>query len=250
MKLLLLDLESSPNSAFVWGLWNQNISISQLVDSSRVLCFAAKWYGEDKVIFDSEYKSGALHMIEHAHHLLSEADAVIHWNGTKFDIPVLNKEFLLHGLKPPAPFKEIDLLKTSRKRFKFPSNKLDYVAQALGLGSKVQHRGFQLWVDCMNNKKSAWKEMKEYNIQDVVLLEKVYERFKPWIKHHPNYALHMGVGGISCPVCGSEHIHRRGYAYTVSNRYARYSCSDCGKWFRGSRALPHGEGERAVELHG
>ena len=44
-------------------------------------------------------------MIKGIHKLLDECDAVIHYNGSKFDIPTLNKEFLLHGLHPPAPYK-------------------------------------------------------------------------------------------------------------------------------------------------
>lgn len=250
MKLLFIDIESAPLSAYVWGLWDQNISINQIIDSSGVLCFAAKWYGDDKVIFDSEYKSGPLSMLEHAHALLSEADAVVHWNGTKFDIPVLNKEFIQLRLPPPAPFKEIDLLKTSRKRFKFPSNKLDYVAQALGLGEKVKHSGFQLWVDCMNNKKSAWKEMQEYNIQDVVLLEKVYERFKPWIKHHPNVALYMDSDRPACTVCGSTRVVHRGHNVTTRCKYRRYQCKDCGKWLQGNHQIPLAATERLVEISG
>lgn len=76
-------------------------------------------------------------MLKQIHALLNEADAVVHYNGAKFDIPTLNKEFILHGLPPPAPYKQIDLLRTARSQFKFPSNKLDYIAQALDLGKRL-----------------------------------------------------------------------------------------------------------------
>ena len=176
MKILLLDIETSPNTAHVWGLWNQNVSLNQLMESSYVMCWAAKWLGKKEVMFDSVMENSHTNMIKIIHQLLNECDAVIHYNGSKFDIPTLNKEFLLLGLKPPAPYKEIDLLKTARRKFKFPSNKLDYVAQALGVGKKVKHIGHELWIQCMAKDKKAWAIMKKYNKNDVVILEKVYNK--------------------------------------------------------------------------
>jgi DNA polymerase III epsilon subunit-like protein len=94
----------------------------------------------------SSILNGKKTMLKKIHSLLDECDAVIHYNGTRFDIPTLNKEFLEAGMPPPSPYHQIDLLKTSRKEFRFPSNKLDYVARALGLGQKTKHEGFELWI--------------------------------------------------------------------------------------------------------
>ena len=202
MKILLLDIESSPNVALVWGLWQQNVGINQLMESSYVLCWAAKWLGEKEIFFDSTHKSKPAKMLKGIHELLDRADAVVHYNGTKFDIPTLNKEFLLHRLNPPSPYKQIDLLRTVRSSFRFPSNKLDYVAQRLGLGQKHAHEGHDLWVKCMNKDKEAWKRMEEYNIQDVLVLEDVYNRLLPWIKNHPNAGIVHGLSHV-CPSCSS-----------------------------------------------
>lgn len=238
MKLLFLDIETAPHTAHVWGLWQQNVGINQLLDSGYVMCWAAKWYGDTNLEFDSVFSSSPKKMLKRIHTLLDEADAVVHWNGSKFDIPTLNKEFIKHGMTPPAPYKQIDLLRTSRSQFKFPSNKLDYVAQALRLGKKVQHRGHELWIACMNHDPQAWEEMEVYNKQDVILLEKIYERFKPWIKSHPNYELY-GSSNIEygCPTCGSGEAVKRGYAYTRAGQYQRYKCKACGTWSRGTKAI-------------
>jgi hypothetical protein len=40
MRILLLDCETAPNTAYVWGMWKQNVSVSQLTDSSFVMCWA------------------------------------------------------------------------------------------------------------------------------------------------------------------------------------------------------------------
>lgn len=235
MKILLLDIETAPNLAYVWGLWEQNIGTNQIVDSGYVLCWAAKWLGEDKMHFDSIKKSGAKKMLKGIRELINEADVIVHYNGTKFDIPTLNKEFLLHGMPPPAPYKQVDLLRVSRQQFRFQSHKLDYVAKSLGFSGKAKHAGFQLWVDCMANKPEAWRKMEEYNKQDVTELEKVYMRFRPWIKNHPNHNVYDHV--VGCPACGGEKFQRRGVAVAQNVTYHRYQCTSqgCGKWFRGGK---------------
>lgn len=232
MKILLLDIETAPHMAAVWGLWQQNVSITQLIKPGYTLCWAAKWYGNKEVEFDSIKQSSPKRMVRRIHRLLNEADAVVHYNGTKFDIPTLNKEFLLQGLNPPAPYKQIDLLKTARSRMRLASNKLDFLAQALGLGQKTKHKGFELWLECMARNPDAWETMRKYNINDVVLLEKVYERLLPWIKGHPNISLH--TGDMVCPHCGSAKYQNRGSAITAAGKYARMQCSGCGTWFRGN----------------
>jgi DNA polymerase III epsilon subunit-like protein len=166
------------------------------------------------------------------HKLMDEADAIVHYNGARFDVPTLNKEFLEQGMPPPSPAKPIDLLKTAKRRFRFPSNKLDFISTHLGLGSKTKHKGHQLWIDCLAGKEAAWRVMERYNKQDVRLLEKVYVRMLPWIPNHPNRGAYDGVAG--CPHCGKNHIQRRGFAVTTSKRYPRFQCADCGTWFRGT----------------
>lgn len=239
MKILLLDIESAPNIAYVWGLFKQNISISQIVDSGYILSWAAKWLGEKEIMFDSVHKSKPKVMLKRVHKLLDEADAVIHYNGTRFDIPTLNKEFLLYRMTPPSSYRQIDLFNTAKNRFRFASNKLDYIAQQLGVGKKHAHEGFELWVKCMAGDNEAWKRMEEYNKQDVVLLEGVYEVFRPWIKSHPNYGLYRKADGIMCPACGGGSLVRRGFAFTTTGSYQRYQCKSCGHWSRDRSGVSH-----------
>jgi hypothetical protein len=233
VKLLFLDIETSPNVAFVWGIWNENIPIDRLIDAGYVLCWSAKWLGDRTIMFDSVHHSGSERMLEGIHKLLDEADVVVHYNGSKFDIPTLNKEFLQHGITPPSPYKQVDLLKTARRQFRFTSNKLDYVAQFLGLEGKKEHEGFQLWVKCMDGDEKAWRSMERYNKQDVRLLEQVYKKFLPWIKNHPNAGLFTeDKERPTCPVCGGHKLHSRGYSYTSTAVYQRFQCISCGAWSR------------------
>lgn len=247
MKILELDIESAPNKVYSWGLWDQNIATSQVEETGYVLCWAAKWFGTAEILFDSVKKSGRRAMLQRIHKLLDEADIVVHYNGLKYDIPTLNKEFIKHGMTPPSPYKQVDLYQVVRRAFRFESNKLDFVSEALEIGRKVKHEGFKLWVDCMDaerpNHNRSWRKMERYNKGDVRLLEKLYRRLRPWIVRHPNVS-----EGLSCPKCGSEKVQKRGEQVAQFRRYNRYQCQICAAWFRGNKAVKQDARERGVNI--
>lgn len=233
----MLDIETAPHKVYAWGLWDQRIALNQIVEAGYTLCYAAKWHDSREIIFDSVHKSKPDKMIRGVHKLLDEADAVCHYNGERFDVPTLEGEFVKHGLLPPAPFKQIDLLKTCRRRFKFASNKLDYVSQLLGLGQKTAHKGMPLWHACMEGDEQAWRIMERYNRQDVRLLERLHDTLRPWIKNYPNVSV-FDADGECCPKCGGDKFQRRGYAVTQTRRYARLQCRTCGSWLQSTACEP------------
>lgn len=236
MKVLALDIETAPNTAHVWGLFNQNVGLSQIMQTGRVMCWAAKWLGKPGIEFRSEHSDGHLATIKAAHEIISEADAVLTYNGRSFDLPTLNREFIKYKLGPPAPYHDIDLILTVRKRFRFASNKLDHICEQLELGKKIRHEGHELWVKCMNGDLKAWRKMRQYNRHDVVLLEALYERVRPWIDQHPNVALYQEVSE-ACTNCGSHRLQRRGTQATRAHIYQRYQCQDCATWVRSRKTL-------------
>jgi predicted RNA-binding Zn-ribbon protein involved in translation (DUF1610 family) len=218
----------------VWGLWNQNVAISQIAEATEMLCWAAKWTDHPKIYYKSTYHDGKKRMLKELWKKLDEADAVIHFNGRKFDMRHINREFLESGMNPPSPYKQIDLLSAVKSRFYFPSNKLEYVCGALGIGHKLKHEGFDLWIGCMRDELSSWELMKQYNVNDVAITEMLYWKLLPWIPSIPNQAAYSQDEHV-CPACGGKNLQRRGYAYTTQSRYHRYQCKDCGKWSRSSQ---------------
>jgi DNA polymerase elongation subunit (family B) len=234
VKVLAIDIETSPNLADVWSLWKQNVSLNQLRESSRMICFAAQWEGDKHATFFSEWTHGQEDMIEVAHELLNEADTVLHYNGQRFDVPHLNREMLQQGLKPPSPYKQIDLLREVKNTFQFPSYKLAYVAPALGVGEKMEHEGHELWVKVLARDKKARRTMADYNKQDVELLFPLYYKLRPWIGGPSHGAL---TGEDVCPSCGSDDLRREGHAFLLTGKYQRYQCRDCGTWSRGTRRV-------------
>lgn len=244
MKVLLVDIETTPIVADVWALWDQNVGLNQIHKPTRMLSFVAKWKDTETERFKPEFwpsknKSTHKKMIKRLHALLNDADVVVHFYGKKFDIPHANREFVELGLTPPSPYHQVDLKQEVSRNFKLPSNKLQYVATWLGFEGKVQHSGHSLWTRCIAGDPEAWTTMEEYNIQDVLLLEDVFNRLAPWIKGIPNAALFVdddNTLGV-CPSCTANNLRKEGTTAVGQSTYQRYQCRDCGKWSRGNRAL-------------
>jgi hypothetical protein len=235
LKLLFIDIETTPALVHVWSLFNQNISVDQIVTPTSLLCFAARWHGSKETIFrKSARQEGAEfdRMVNHAHRLLSEADAICHFNGESFDIPRLNQEFLRLRLPPPPPAHQIDLKRVVMSKFSMVSSKLAFVGPYLKIGEKVANDGWPLWIGCMNGDAGSWRKMEEYNRGDVTLLEKLYARMLPWIDRHPNANLFVEEENPVCTHCGSKGLQRRGVQRLTTYVYARFQCTRCGRWSR------------------
>lgn len=237
-KILLLDIETYPNIATVWGLFKQNISLNQMLEPDGVLCWAAKWHGvpesEAPVMFmkaNPKKPAERRRMMRALWNLLDEADIIVHYNGKRFDVPFINREFLEQRWTPPSPYHQIDLLKTVEKKFRFPSRKLAFVTKQLGQKGKV-HVSHELWLACMNNDPEAWAKMQEYNVTDVTELEETYDTLLPWIVQHPNLAMWISSPNPTCSHCGSTKVHKRGYQHLRTQTYQRYQCQSCGTWMR------------------
>jgi hypothetical protein len=249
-RILTTDIETSPSLGYVWSLWQQNLGLNQLEKVTEVMCFAAKWLHVDEVEFYSTHHDGKAEMVAQAHRLLDEADVVVHFNGRSFDVPHLNREFLLAGLTPPSPYKQVDLLHVAKKNFRFLSNKLQHITEQLDLSGKLSHTGFQMWKDAIAGDGPAWKLFKEYNIQDVRTTEELYLKLLPWIQNHPHHALYNLSDDDCCSRCGkTETLQRRGFAYTPLGKYQQFVCKvdkgGCGSWSRSKKNLA-AVGSRAV----
>ena len=238
IKILLFDIETAPLLGYTWGVWEENVIETK--EDWYMLSFAWKWYGEKEVTVHGlpdfkgyrKDKQNDEPLVAKLHKLLEEADIVVGHNIDRFDIRKSNARFIAHCLPPPKPYRSIDTLKIARRHFKFDSNKLDDLGHYLGVGRKLAHTGKHLWLGCMNGDMKAWKLMKEYNKQDVVLLERVYERLRPWGKPIASITEHTREPG--CTKCGSKNLSSRGYGRTMTQEYQRFQCRDCGGWCNGN----------------
>jgi len=235
-RILTLDIETSPHKAYAFGVWQENILPAKIIEPTRMLTWAAKFKGERTTYYDT-YRSPLY--LEGLSDLLNEADIIVHYNGDKFDMPHINREFIEAGIAPPRPCPTIDLLKVVRKRFKFPHNRLDYVCGVLLDEHKLETGGFELWPAFMGGDLKAQRVMERYNKRDVRLTERLYTHLREWILNHPYGGSTHEVDDASvtyeCPACGSTNTTkerpRRTRCYSI--RVVR--CSDCGSWSDGRR---------------
>lgn len=230
-KVLLLDIEWKPTKAYVWQPWQENIMPEKIIEHGGLLCVGLKWLDEKKTYLFSEWEHGHKAMLEETHKMLCEAEAVVTYNGDKFDLRKLDGEFMLHGLPPVPPPTSIDCLKAVRK-FGFFMNRLAFIGPFLGLGGKLENGGMSLWVKVDQGDEKAQKKMAKYCIQDVVLLEKLYKKIRPYIRNHPRTKKTVGE---SCGGCGSHKLQSRGWRYTKAFRIQRIQCTNCGSWQDGKR---------------
>lgn len=247
-RILLYDIETAPNLAYVWGKYEQDVIAYE--DEWHMLSFAYKWLGEKRTHvmalpdFKKTYKkdkTNDVELVKALHALFSEADIVIAHNGNAFDQKKTNARMIQHGLTPPVPYKQIDTRNVARKYFKFNSNRLDDLGESLEVGRKVKHPGFEMWLGCMAGHNKSWDQMKKYNKQDVVLLEKVYEKMRPWIGGHPSLSLMEG-NILACTHCGSEDLIKTGTYYTMVNQFQIWRCKACGA--RPRSRIPDKVGEK------
>lgn len=235
-KILLVDIETSPNLGWTWAKYEQDVI--EFEKDWHMLSFAWKWLGQSKTsvlalpdfnLYKKD-KDNDHDLVKALWNLFDEADIIIAHNGDRFDIKKANTRFVMHGFSPPSPYKTIDTLKIARKYFRFDSNKLGDLGTYLKLGAKIETGGFSLWKRCMLGEENAWRKLKIYNRMDVVLLEKVYIEMRKWMNNHPNVGILQDNRGV-CPVCGSKHLQKRGFGIKGnSTKVQRLQCQGCGAW--------------------
>jgi len=235
IKVLVLDIETAPAAAFVWQFWKANVGKNQVISDWFMLSWSAKWLNDSNIMNDVLTSEEALKQDDSRismsiHTLVDEADIVIAHNGKKFDMPKLNTRFLINGLPKPSPYQIIDTLLVARKEFGFNSNALDSLCRQLGLDTKVETGGFELWRACYNGDEEGLTTMSMYNDNDVVILEELYHVIKAWIPNHPR--MFSDTDGETCEVCGEKHLVSNGFYRTTVNKYESFSCMSCGASLR------------------
>lgn len=235
-KILFLDIETLPNLGWTWQKYDQNV-----LDFERQACLASvafKWKGRGEEVGCyalpdySGYTGGSYNdagLVLDAWKLLDAADILVTHNGDAFDLKMLTGRFIVHGLRPPSPYKSVDTKLLARKVARYNSNKLDDLSSLFGHGRKL-HTDFSLWQGCIAGDLKAWRRMVRYNKYDVRLLEKLYNRLLPWCSNHPNQGLWDAKA--VCPKCGGRNVQMRGTQVCVSRTYQRFQCKTCGGWGR------------------
>lgn len=232
--ILILDIETSPSKAYVWSRWNNNIYEDQMIQEWFVLSWSAKFLYSDITYSDVITKEEVneendYRIVNHLHNIMEKSKIIVAHNGINFDFKKINTRFLYYNLSP-LNFKIIDTLQITKSVLGNSSNRLDDLVKYYNLGKKTDTT-FQLWKDSMNGNEDSLEKMRKYNVNDVLILEKLYLKLRPFIRNHPNVSNFSGNGNV-CPVCGSPRLERCGFYYTNLSKFPKFKCKDCGSLSR------------------
>lgn len=233
-RILVVDIETKLINIRAFGIRDQFIAHTQIVDikeSARLIhCIGWKWLGERKAHVLSEWEHGYFEMVKGIRDRLDEADAVVGFNHINFDMKKMRGQFALLEIDYPKPPTNIDIFKTVRQ-MGFPSSKLDYIAQAFGIGRKVKHPGFEMWDAALDGCPKAQKKMAQYCAGDIRLTEAVYHRLLPYLDNYPHL---RDRSGHSCPKCEGD-LTSQGWKRTKHYKVQSLKCVACGSWTQGRR---------------
>jgi uncharacterized protein YprB with RNaseH-like and TPR domain len=232
-KRLFFDIETSPNIGLFWEAgYKKNIDSSNIIKERAIICICYKWEEEREVYslqWDSKQNDRAmlLKFIEVA----NVATELVGHNGDKFDLAWIRTRCLFHSISMFPTYQTIDTLKIARNKFRFNSNKLNYIADYLGFGQKIKTT-FGLWKDILLNKdKKAMEDMIKYCKKDVILLEKVFSALNKHTESKTHYGVIFGADRGSCPECGSDDLVRYNARVMASGiRRIQYKCKTCNKF--------------------
>lgn len=246
-KVLIFDVETAPIIAHVWSLWENNVSLNQIVADWHLLSWSAKWLDsppEDIMYQDQRGMKDITNdakILKGIWDLLDEADIVITQNGKRFDQKKLNARFILSGFSPPSSYRHIDTQEIAKRHFAFTSNKLAYMTDKLCVTYKKltdhgKFPGHMLWTECLKDNIEAWKEMELYNKYDVLSLEELYHKLIVWDGNRINFNVYNDSLETLCK-CGSKDFIKNGFAYTNTSKFQKYRCKNCGSESRSKTNL-------------
>lgn len=233
-RVLVLDIETKYMTLQGFGLFNQNFSVDQIEEDISLLSFAAKWIEDDEVMYYDVSEYSELELLEKLHILLDEAHFIIAHNGRRFDMKKIRSFMITYGLPPHSPVRVLDTLEICKKEFGFSSNKLIALTRKLCKTEKSDHgkfAGFMLWKEFCKGNPEAIREMRDYNIIDVVSLQELYELVAPWSTTLPVFEVYEDeVSDMSGWV-------KDGFIYSNLGKYDQYRNLKTGQYRRGQKNL-------------
>ncbi len=237
-RILLLDYETAAEIVATFSRFKQTFGNSSVIKKGgNILCAAYKWVGESEVhsIYATPQEcinGDDFRIVAHMWDLYEQADAIVAHNSQQFDHKVLRGRAAVNGFPDLPTVKVLDTLVQAKKAFKLPSNSLETIAFYLGLESKMQHSGKDLWVRVQSGDADAMlNEMLPYCEQDVRVLSQVFDRIRSYgnLGSNFNAGLYYDDGLRHCRSCGSTNVEATGRdIHTAVTTWSEYRCGACG----------------------
>lgn len=202
-------------------------------DLGFVIVFGYKWLHESKphsltISKQALRRFDDKQLLLDARMLLEEADITVAHFGSVFDRRFFQGRLLINKLAPIPATKMRDTCMIARSVANYSSNRLKHLAKLLTLRhQKLDNNWPTAWFKVMQGDMKALAGLAHYCEGDVLALEELYLRLRPFDNSHPRLVSDRG----KCPVDGGRLIYR-GFAYVRDYKFRRFVCVKCGKWGR------------------
>lgn len=221
-----------------------------------MICWAAQWSDSKKIIGASVLDDNKsfikdptddYHVIRKLYELIKDADVIVGHNMAKFDWKKFMARVTFHKMLPIDPPKIIDTMLMAKAIGSYDSYSLNFLCRYHGLPNKAPNRGNDLWNDVaifalqkdLKNLRKCITEMVVYCAHDVTAVKALYEFLLPYApqRFRINQNLFHADGVDGCPCCKGDKLQHRGYRMTITGKYERFQCMDCGSWSQGKRSV-------------
>ena len=202
-------------------------------DLGFVILFGYKWAHEKKahvlaISREALRRFDDRELLIKASKLLTEADLIVGHFASVFDRRFIQGRLLINNLSPIPAVKMRDTCMIARSVANYSSNRLKHLAKILHLKNEKHDSLWPAaWFQVMQGDMKALAKMAEYCKGDVLAVEELYFRLRPFDNAHPR----LNGDRSKCGVCGGN-VEYRGVAYVNNNRYRRFVCKKCKHWGR------------------
>lgn len=246
IPIMPIDIESLPMLGFLWRPRIDYVPHDMVIQETTICSVSFRdprtgelvsWAVDPRNVRDDRP------LLKKIHALLTWAGennvVLLHQNGNKFDVPLIEARIIKHQLGPLPRLTSIDTRKEA-DRFGFDYRRLDHLSKQAGGKGKREHRGWPMWEDIAHplsseaKRRKAIHEMVHYCEGDILELERVFLWLKPYMKTFPNANLWAGTKD-GCPTCGSkEYKIQSAPTFTTTRAYQRLKCKNpsCGREYR------------------
>jgi uncharacterized protein YprB with RNaseH-like and TPR domain len=219
-KILFFDIESAGVNALK-------------SDLGFVIVFGYKWGHEKKVhtiVSDKQdlKQFSDKKLLIKASKLFEEADILVGHFASIFDRRFIQGRLLINFLPPIPPVKMRDTCLIARSVANFSSNRLKHLGKILNLTNrKLENNWPTAWFKVMQGDLKYLRGLAKYCEGDVLALEELYMRLRPFDNPHPRIIQDRS----KCGVCGGD-IQYRGVTHIGELIYRRFQCKKCFHWGR------------------
>lgn len=237
-RIVLFDIESLPDLREVMkvipNLSNYpGLTLKATINS--IICFGYKIFGEKQThcINAWDFKSWKKdvnddkEILEKISKVFENTDCVVTHNGKRFDWKFIQTRLLKHGLPPIPKIIHIDTCSIAKSHLLAFNNRLQTLAKFMTSEEKLENGGWELWVKVLQRDKKSMELMTKYCKQDVIALEAVFKKLRPFINQMPNYNMYSTHDKPACPNCGSTIVVKNGTRTQKNGIYQQFKCNSC-----------------------